>query len=93
MKLFTKISFYLYLTLLVAGIVLGVVSMSTENYLLAAVSFLLSMVMATVIHSTVKVEKFRMLMESSDIEAVRLTKQNAMFNKIAALAMLKNATV
>lgn len=89
MKLFTKISFYLYLTLWVAGIVLGVVSMSTENYLLAAVSFLLSMVMATVIHSTAKVEKFRMLMESSDIEVVRLVKQNAMNRKIASLAMRK----
>lgn len=69
MKLFTKISFYLYWTLWVAGIVLGVVSMSTENYLLAAVSFLLSLVMSTVIHSTAKVKKFRMLMESSDMRS------------------------
>lgn len=89
MKLFTKISFYLYWTLWVAGIVLGVVSLSTENHLFAAVSFLLSLVMSSVIYSTAKVEKFRMLMESSDIEVVRLTKQNAMYNKIAALAMLK----
>lgn len=63
--------------------------MSTENHLLAAVSFLLSLVMSSVIYSTAKVEKFRMLMESSDIEVVRLTMQNAMSKKIAALAMLK----
>ena len=89
MKLFTKISFCLYWTLWVGGIVLGVVSMSTENPLLAAVSFLLSLVMSSVIYSTTRSERYRMLMESSDIEVVRLTKQNAMYNKIAALAMLK----
>ena len=55
MRLFTKISFCLYWTLWVGGIVLGVVSMSTENPLLAAVSFLLSLVMSSVIYSTAKV--------------------------------------
>lgn len=89
MKLFTKISFCLYWTLWVGGIVLGLVSMSTENHLLAAVSFLLSLVISSVIYSTSKVKKFRMLMESNDIEVVRLTMQNAMSKKIAALAMLK----
>lgn len=89
MKLFTKILLCVYLILYAAGIVLGVVSMATENPLLAAVGFLLSLVMSFVIYSTAKSERYRMLMESSDIEVVRLTKQNAMFNKIAALAMLK----
>lgn len=60
MKLFTKIPFCVYWAFWVAGIVLGVVSVSLGYYLTSAVSFLLSLVMSSVIHSTAKVEKFRM---------------------------------